>query len=80
VGEQLPGLILPGVTSAYGIFMIRQYLQGLPKDYEEAAPRMVPSELQIFWQIVVRCSHPAIATLAPFSSSTTGTTSSYPLS
>ncbi len=30
-------LILPGVTSAFGIFMIRQYLQGLPKDYEEAA-------------------------------------------
>jgi multiple sugar transport system permease protein len=56
-------LILPGVTSAFGIFMIRQYLQGLPRDYEEAARMDGASEFQIFWQIVVPMLTPAIATL-----------------
>jgi multiple sugar transport system permease protein len=56
-------LILPGVTSAFGIFMIRQYLQGLPKDYEEAARMDGASEFQIFRQIVIPMLTPAIATL-----------------
>lgn len=56
-------LILPGVTSAFGIFMIRQYLQGLPKDYEEAARMDGASEFQIYWQIVLPMLTPAIATL-----------------
>lgn len=56
-------LILPGVTSAFGIFMVRQYLQGLPKDYEEAARMDGASEFQIFWQIVLPMLTPAIATL-----------------
>lgn len=56
-------LILPGVTSAFGIFMIRQYLQGLPKDYEEAARMDGASEFQIYWQVVMPMLTPAIATL-----------------
>lgn len=56
-------LILPGVTSAFGIFLIRQYLQGLPKDYEEAARMDGASEFQIYWQIVLPMLTPAIATL-----------------
>jgi multiple sugar transport system permease protein len=56
-------LILPGVTSAFGIFMIRQYLQGLPKDYEEAARMDGASEFQIYWQVVLPMLTPAIATL-----------------
>jgi len=56
-------LILPGVTSAFGIFMIRQYLQGLPKDYEEAARMDGAGEFQIYWQIVLPMLTPAIATL-----------------
>ena len=56
-------LILNGVTSAFGIFMIRQYLQGMPKDYEEAARMDGASEFQIFIQIVLPMLTPAIATL-----------------
>ncbi|MGB3331046.1 MAG: carbohydrate ABC transporter permease [Thermomicrobiales bacterium] len=56
-------LILPGVTSAFGIFMVRQYLQALPKDYEEAARMDGASEFQVFWQIVLPMLTPAIATL-----------------
>ncbi len=56
-------LIIPGVTSAFGIFMIRQYLQGLPKDYEEAARMDGASEFQIYLQVVLPMLTPAIATL-----------------
>jgi ABC-type glycerol-3-phosphate transport system permease component len=56
-------LILPGVTSAFGIFLIRQYLQGLPRDYEEAARMDGASEFQIYLQVVLPMLTPAIATL-----------------
>jgi len=56
-------LILPGVTSAFGIFLVRQYLQGLPKDYEEAARMDGASEFQIFLHVVLPMLTPAIATL-----------------
>jgi multiple sugar transport system permease protein len=57
-------LILPGVTSAFGIFLIRQYLQGLPRDYEEAARIDGASELQIYAYVVLPMLTPAMATLA----------------
>lgn len=57
-------LILPGVTSAFGIFLIRQYLLGVPRDFEEAARIDGASELQIFVRVVVPMLTPALATLA----------------
>ena len=56
-------LILPGVTSAFGIFLIRQYLQGVPRDFEEAARIDGASDFQIYLQVVLPMITPAIATL-----------------
>lgn len=56
-------LLLPGVTSAFGIFLIRQYLQGVPRDFEEAARIDGASEFQIYARIVLPMLTPAIATL-----------------
>lgn len=56
-------LLLPGITSAFGVFLIRQYLQGLPRDFEEAARLDGASEFQIYVQIVLPMLTPAIATL-----------------
>jgi ABC-type glycerol-3-phosphate transport system permease component len=56
-------LLLPGVTSAFGIFLIRQYLQGLPRDYEEAARIDGASEFQIYAYVVLPMLTPAMATL-----------------
>lgn len=56
-------LILPGITSAFGIFLIRQYLQSVPRDFEEAARIDGASELQIYAQVVLPMITPAIATL-----------------
>jgi ABC-type glycerol-3-phosphate transport system permease component len=57
-------LILPGITSAFGIFLVRQYLLGLPRDFEEAARIDGASEFQIYARIVLPMLKPAIATLA----------------
>jgi ABC-type glycerol-3-phosphate transport system permease component len=56
-------LLLPGITSAFGTFLIRQYLQGLPRDFEEAARLDGASELQIYRHVVLPMLTPAIATL-----------------
>lgn len=56
-------LILPGVTSAFGTFLIRQYLQAIPRDFEDAARLDGASEFQVYWQIVLPLMTPALATL-----------------
>lgn len=56
-------LILPGVTSAFGTFLIRQYLQAIPKDFEDAARLDGASEFQVYWQVVLPMLTPALATL-----------------
>lgn len=57
-------LILPGITSAFGTFMIRQYLLGLPRDFEEAARIDGASEFQIYARVVLPMLKPVVATLA----------------
>ena len=56
-------LILPGITSAFGTFLIRQYLQAIPRDFEDAARLDGASEFQVFWQVVLPMLGPALATL-----------------
>jgi multiple sugar transport system permease protein len=61
------GLIVPGLFSAFGVFLLRQSFLGLPKDFEEAAFVDGANHFVIFWRIVLPLSQPAIATLAVFS-------------
>jgi multiple sugar transport system permease protein len=61
------GLIVPGAVGAFGIFMLRQFFQTLPKELEDAARIDGASELRIFWQIMLPLAMPALATLAIFS-------------
>lgn len=57
-------LILPGLTSAFGTFLIRQYLLSLPRDFEDSARIDGASEIRIYWDIVLPMLTPVIATLA----------------
>ncbi|MGI6240616.1 MAG: L-arabinose transport system permease protein AraQ [Candidatus Omnitrophica bacterium ADurb.Bin292] len=59
-------LILPGIFTAYGTFMLRQFFLTLPKDLEDAAKIDGCSYLRIFWHIILPLSKPAIATLTTF--------------
>ncbi|HUS17418.1 MAG TPA: carbohydrate ABC transporter permease [Chloroflexia bacterium] len=61
------GLILPGVFTAFGTFLMRQFFLTLPKELEEAAYLDGASPFTIFWRIILPLSKPALATLAVFS-------------
>ncbi len=58
------GLIIPFMMNAFGVFMMRQYLQTFPDDVLAAARIDGCSEPAIFSQIVMVNSGPALATLA----------------
>lgn len=58
------GLIVPFLTNAFGVFMMRQYLLTFPRDMMDAARIDGCSEPRIFASVVFVNSGPAIATLA----------------
>lgn len=60
------GVILPAIASAFGIFLLRQAFQGVPKELEEAARIDGCSELGIWWYIMLPSVRPALVTLAIF--------------
>ena len=61
------GLIVPGAVSAFGIFLLRQFFETLPRELEDAARIDGAGEFRIFWQIMLPLATPAVATLAIFS-------------
>lgn len=60
------GLIIPRMTSAYGIYMMRSFFIGLPRNLEEAARIDGLGEFRIFAQIMTPLCKPAIITLLLF--------------
>ena len=60
------GVIFPSLASAFGIFLLRQAFQGVPKELEEAARIDGCSELGIWWHIMLPAIRPALVTLAIF--------------
>ncbi|MCU1569375.1 MAG: transporter permease [Naasia sp.] len=62
----LPGLIIPRITNAFGIFFLRQFFLSLPKDLEEAARVDGASEWRIYWQVIMPLARPALLTLGLF--------------
>ena len=61
-----PGIILPGVVSAFGVFMMTQFFQTLPKEMREAAIVDGANEFRIFARIYLPLARPAVATLGLF--------------
>jgi multiple sugar transport system permease protein len=60
------GLIIPRATSAFGIFLLRQFFVSLPKELDDAARIDGASEFRVYWQIVLPLAAPALATLGIF--------------
>jgi multiple sugar transport system permease protein len=65
--DSLLGVILPGTAAVFGIFLMRQYIQTLPSELEEAARMDGAGEFRVFWSVVLPLCKPAIAALAIFS-------------
>ena len=60
------GLIAPTLANAQGVFLMRQYIMGIPDDLIEAAKLDGASEFRIFWQVVLPLTIPVQATLGIF--------------
>jgi multiple sugar transport system permease protein len=57
-------LIVPWLVNPLGIFLMRQYIQALPKDLENQARIDGAGEFRILFQIVAPLCKPALAVLA----------------
>jgi multiple sugar transport system permease protein len=58
------GVIIPGLASIFGIFLVRQYALSIPDEMLDAARVDGASEARIFWSIVVPGILPILATLS----------------
>ena len=65
--NSLWALIIPGMVSAFGIFLMRQFIAGIPNDLIEAARIDGASEWAIYARIIVPLVRPALAALGVFS-------------
>jgi multiple sugar transport system permease protein len=59
-------LIVPSMVSAFGIFLIRQFVAAIPNDLIEAARLDGASEFRIYWWLILPQLGPALATLGTF--------------
>ncbi|MBS0662932.1 MAG: carbohydrate ABC transporter permease [Verrucomicrobia bacterium] len=60
------GLVLPSAFSAFGTFLLRQFMLGIPRALDEAAEIDGASKWRIFWDVILPLSRPGIVTLAIF--------------
>ncbi len=61
------GLISPALMSAFGIFLMRQFMQSIPSELMDAARIDGCSEFAIFWRIMLPLCGPVLASLGIFS-------------
>ena len=60
------GLIVPGLTGAYGVFLMRQFIKTIPYELEEAAKIDGYSSLRIFFNIIMPLCKTALVSLGIF--------------
>ncbi|GAB6928667.1 carbohydrate ABC transporter permease [Paenibacillus sp. JCM 10914] len=59
--------IIPFISNAFGIFLLRQYFMQIPEEIIEAARLDNANEFKIMWRIMIPMSKPALATIGLFS-------------
>ena len=64
--DSLWAIFLPATSNAFGIFLMRQFIQTLPSELEDAARIDGCSEIGVVRYVIVPLSQPAIASLAIF--------------
>jgi multiple sugar transport system permease protein len=65
--NSIPGLVAPGLVSAFGTFMMRQLFLGLPRELEEAARIDGAGPLRTFAEIMLPLAAPAVSALTVIS-------------
>lgn len=61
------GVVIPGMATIFGIFLVRQYARSIPDELLEAARIDGAGEFRIFFRIVLPALKPILVTLAIFS-------------
>ena len=64
--DNLWGLIVPVMADAFGIFLMRQFIEGIPSELIDAARIDGASEFSIYWNIILPQLGPSLATLGIF--------------
>lgn len=64
--DTMAGLILPAAFSAFGTFLLRQFMLSIPSSLDEAAAIDGASKWRVFWDIILPLSRPGLITLAIF--------------
>lgn len=65
--DSYTGLILPKMVTAFGIFLMAQFFEAIPRELEEAARIDGAGRFRMFFQIVLPLARPAIVALVIFS-------------
>ena len=62
--NSIPALFLPGIFSAFGTFLMRQFFLQLPRDIQEAAYIDGAGPFQTFWRVLLPLAKPGLIALA----------------
>jgi multiple sugar transport system permease protein len=60
------GIMFPGMMTAFGTFLMKQFFETIPDDFLEAARIDGLNELQIWWKVAMPLVTPALSALAIF--------------
>ncbi|WP_197089574.1 carbohydrate ABC transporter permease [Bacillus sp. SA1-12] len=58
--------IVPGTAGVFSIFLVRQFMQGIPKDFDESARVDGASDFQIFTKLILPLIRPVLTVVALF--------------
>ena len=64
--DKYEALIVPELWAIMGVFLVRQFMQGIPMELDEAARMDGASDFQVFARIYMPLAFPAIATVGTF--------------
>lgn len=60
-------VIVPGAAGVFNIFLVRQFVLGIPKTFDESARMDGANEFQIFWHVILPLIRPVLTVVALFS-------------
>lgn len=58
--------VLPGAVSAFNVFIIRSFIDGIPYALQESAKLDGANDFTIYWRVILPLAKPALATIALF--------------
>ena len=61
--DSYPGLVVPLLVDAAGVFIMKQFFESIPVSVEEAARIDGASTFRIFWSVVLPMARPALITI-----------------